>query len=126
DELAIDFDFRGQRLEQLLLGHVHLRRVLRRSERNTVEADLNFGDVGDAVLVAVLELGLGHGARGAGDVGMLRPDAAAEDLHAAAGSGRFDDRRTLAGLLRVFFSSSLRERKYGRRSDNADLIAGLS
>ena len=82
----------GQRQEHLLHRELQGRAGLGLGDRQAVEADLDLDDVLDAVLLAVLELALLDGARGIGDVGMGLADAGAEQLHAAAGAGRFDDR----------------------------------
>ena len=63
-------------------------------------------------------------ARGVLDVGEARADAAAEQLHARAGAGRFDDRRVEA---RPVLGEALGDRGGegidGRRADDVDLLA---
>ena len=62
-------------------------------EGDAVEADLDLGDLGDAVGGAELGFRRLHPARGILDVREALADAGAEQLHAGAGAGRFDDRR---------------------------------
>src|SRR3546814_15106305 len=68
-----------------------------------------------------------HRARGVDDIGMLRADAGAEQLHPAAGAGRFDHRRLHAGVLvDELLGDELGEGVDGRRADDANLIAGAA
>src|SRR3546814_8429993 len=77
----------GQRLIDDPGGQLEAGTVLRFREGQAVHADLDFDDVRDAVLPAILEFRLLHAARGVGDVGVLRPHALAKQLHAPAGAG---------------------------------------
>jgi hypothetical protein len=57
---------------------------------------------------------------------VLRTDAGAEQLQAAAGTGRLDHRSGILGLLSELLHDRGRERIDGRRAHDADLIARLS
>src|SRR3546814_16693929 len=63
-------------------------------DRQAVIAEQRLGDALHAVLLAEFVLRLLHGARGAGDVGVVGANALTEDLHAAAGAGRFHHGRS--------------------------------
>jgi hypothetical protein len=125
DDVAAELHLGGQRLENLRLRQVEVGAVDRVRDRKTVGADIGLGDVGHAVRGAQLELGAGHRPRGAGDVGEVGADAAAEQLHAAAGAGRFDHRGRTTRDLRELLRHRLVVREDGRRADHADLLADL-
>ena len=56
--------------------------------------------------------------------GCCGADAGAEQLHAGAGAGRFDDRRSKPGLVRCeLLGHRRRERIDGRGADDLDLLA---
>ena len=124
DELAVLVGhLRGQRQEHLLHGELDGRAGLGLRDRQTVDADLDLDDVLDAVLLAVLELALLHGARGVGQVGVGLADAGAEELHAAAGAGRLDDRRLAGAGLAELLGNGRGERIDGRGANDPDLVA---
>src|SRR3546814_1208674 len=92
-------------LEELLLGHVEHLALARHRDRQAVIAEQRLGDALHAVLLAEFVLRLLHGARGAGDVGVVGANALTEDLHAAAGAGRFHHGGGEAGLVGELFRS---------------------
>ena len=96
------------------------RRRARGGEGDAVEADLDFGDVLDAVGGALRGfLGL-HPARGVLDVGEALADAGAEQFEAGAGAGQFDDRRAEPRIgAGDALGGHLGERIDGRRADRA-------
>ena len=55
---------------------------------------------------------------------MIDANAGAEQLEAAAGAGRLDHRGLHAGRLAELLGHGGGERINGRRTDNADLVAG--
>ncbi len=122
DDLAVDRDVLGKRLEDLVLGQVDRGAGLGVGEHDAVEADLDL-DRGDAGGLAGLELLRLHGARGVGEVGGVLADAGAEQLHAAARARRFDDRGLELAALAELLGDGGGERKHGRRADDLDLVA---
>src|SRR5262249_16509956 len=94
-------------------------------DADAVVADSNFDDVLDAVLLAVREFALLYAARRVGRVRMRLANAGTEQLHAAAGAGRFNDRSLDTRSLAELLCDRGRERISGRRSDDANLIARL-
>ena len=114
-----------ERLIDLLGGELQARTLGRFGKGKAVEADLHFDDLLDAIGLALLELALLDAARGILDVRMLAADAGAEQLHARAGAGRFDDRRLHARVgLGEQADRFLREGIDSRRADRANLVAG--
>jgi len=125
NDFAVNFDFLGQRREQLGLGDRHFRTVIRIGQDDTVKADDHFRNVRDAICGAVFFLTVLDGPRGAGEVGMLLADTATEKFHTAAGARRFDDRSRTAADLGKAFDNRRGEGENGGRADNADCIACL-
>ena len=90
-------------MKQLLLGEGKAGGVLRLGDGQAVKADLDLDDFGHAVLGAIFEFALLDAARSVGEVGGIFAHTGAEQLHAAAGAGRFDDRGLhAAGLAEGF------------------------
>jgi hypothetical protein len=67
-------------------------------EREAVDADRKLDDLLHAVGGAGFDFRLLDPARCIGEVGELVSDAVAEELHAGARAGRFDDRRLEGGI----------------------------
>jgi len=76
---------------------------------NTVITNNNFENIGNAVFLAQLPLGVFHRPRCIGNVWMLFTDARAEQLHSAAGSCAFNNRR-LEALVAHFLCDHGRKR----------------
>ena len=113
------------REEELSQRQLERRALLRLRQGQAVEPDLDLDDVLGAVLLAVVELALLHGARCVGGIGMIFADSGAEQLHAAAGTGQLDDRRLHAGSLAELLGHRGGKGIHSRRSDDADLVAGF-
>src|SRR5690606_33246138 len=90
---------------------------------DAVIADLDLDDVGDAVLLAEVELRGLHRPRGVGDVRRAAADALAEFLDAAAGAQRLDAGGRAAGGAREILGHAAGEGEDGRGADGED--AGL-
>ena len=110
--------------EELLQRQGQVWTALGICDDDAVEAYLHLDDA-DAVLGAVLELGLLHPARRIGHVGVAFTDARAEQLHAAAGARAFDDGGLEAGGLAELLGDGGGEREDGGRADDANLVAGF-
>ena len=115
----------GEGEEDVATADFHHVRLPGVREHDAVVADLDLDDVGDAVLVAAVHLGLLDAPRGVGDVGVVDTDPGAEELEPTARAGGLDrgglEFRALPELLR----DDGGERIDGRRADDADVVAGL-
>ena len=92
-------DLAGQALIEIVQLEVEAVSVARRGHDDAVIADLQFDDVGDAVLRALLELGRLHRTRGVGDVRRGRTQTLAEGLDPAAGAQGLHARRGHARIV---------------------------
>ena len=95
-------------------------------KHDAVIADRHFGDRGDAVLLAVFDFAVLDLAAGIGDVRAVFAHAGAEQFQTTTGAGRFDDRRLELAGLAEFLGDRGRERIDSRRTDDVQLVAGLS
>ena len=93
-------------------------------QHDAVVADLDLDDLGDAVGLAVLHLGVLDGARGVGDVRVLDTDAGAEELEPATGTGGFDLRRLERGGFAELLGDDGGKGIDGRGADDADVVPG--
>ena len=125
--LAVDRHLRAERQVDLFQRQVPREIVVARDgDRQTVRTDAGFGDVGHTALDAELVFRRLHAARGAGDVSEILADTAAEDLHATARAGRFDDRRGETGVVRELLRDRLGVGEHGGRTDAANFFARCS
>ena len=113
----------GERLEDLLAGEREVGAALGVGEHDAVKADLHL-DRRDAGRLAGLELGVLDAARGIGDVRRVLADAFAEELDAAAGAGRFDDRGREAALLPKRSATAVANGNTVEEPTMLDLLAG--
>ena len=126
DQLAVWIrDFLGQRQEDLLLAsarsrarswHVASMRPSKPILISTMSVTPCLAQSSNSRLL--------DAPRGVGDVGVVGADAGAEQLHAAAGAGRFDDRRLAAGVWPNCSATAVVNGIDRRRADDADLVAG--
>ena len=116
--------FRGDRLVNLLGGQSEARAFLGLGDSDTVDADNDFGDVGDAIGLAQFKFRRLHSPRGIFDIGRVGADSRTEQAHACAGTGRFQNRCLEAAGSNKIFRNRLGEGKYGGGANDADLVAG--
>src|SRR3546814_103284 len=114
---------RGERLIDVCFGQLETGAARRFAQRDTVDADLDFDDVLDAIGLATGKFLRLHPARGVGNVGGVAADPGAKALEAAAGAGAVDLGRLVAGRLGEFLAGRGGKGIDGRRSDRVDIIA---
>jgi hypothetical protein len=113
----------GERGIDVANGQAHVGAGLALDQRQAVDSDRDLDHLLDAVLGAILEFGGFHPPRGVGHVRELVAHSAAEQLHAGAGAGRFDDRAPAGiGALELLGDRG-GEGVDGRRTDDLDLLA---
>ena len=95
------------------------------SQHDSVETDLDLGDVSNAISDAFFHLRFFNAARGVGYVRMPGTDSSAEQFHAAAGAGAFHNGGAKRGGDAEFFGHGRGEGENRGRSDNADLVTRL-
>ena len=94
-------------------GEVQALCLLGTSQHDTVVADFHLDNVLDAIFLAPVEFGLLDTTGGVGDVRVLLANTGAEQLHAATGTGGFDDRGLESAGLAEVLGNDRRKRIYG-------------
>jgi len=114
----------GECKVEFLLGQVEREAFFGIGDDDAVIAEGDFGDRGDTGGQAKAALGLLDRAGGVGDRGLGGADTGAEGLEAAAGAGRFYDRRGKGGRGAKALGNGAREGRDRGGSDDLDLLLG--
>ena len=124
DEFALSTTghFLGQCEEDIFARQFHRLGADGIGEDDTVVTDLNFDDLGDAIGGAGPDFGRLDGARRVRDVGIVHTNAVAEQLQAAARTGRLDLRRLELAAPAESLRNDGREWIDCRRADDIHVI----